>query len=109
MSPRPAMPRLLVLAIAVAIAAAIVAIAVALFVLGAAVRRVDCSPALEPPAALQKKSIRTGVLEPAGGTKFGWFMEVFEMGLRGSGARPVKKATKKQATGELAPGRAEPF
>ena len=52
MSPRPAMPRLLVLAIAVAIAAAIVVLVVALFVLGAAVRRVDCSPALEPPAAL---------------------------------------------------------
>ena len=46
------MPRLLVLAIAVAIAAAIVVLVVALFVLGAAVRRVDCSPALEPPAAL---------------------------------------------------------
>ena len=66
-----AMPRLLVLAIAVAIAAAIVDIAVALFVLGAAVRREDCSPALEPPAALQKNLSETGVLEPAGGTKFG--------------------------------------
>jgi hypothetical protein len=60
------MPRLLVLAIAMAIAAAIVAIAVALFVLGAAVRRVDCSPALEPPAALQKNLSELGCLNRPG-------------------------------------------
>ena len=102
------MPRLLVLAIAVAIAAAIVAIAVALFVLGAAVRRVDCSPALEPPAALQKNLSELGCLNRPGVQNSVSSWRCLKWAYEGQGAT-CKKATKKQATGELAPGRAEPF